>query len=331
MADRASRILIETIVRRTLRSIREEPERSTRNLVDMALQFSDGRFQQRFFAAAQTMLQNERSPYYGLIQDVAANVEENRLLTFGMDVGYNGCTHGAAVIRQIEQEEHIHIPWCVSLHPGADPLRWQPVIRQGRELGICVWMLYPEESPQDAIALARAFPDCAFVLFCKPEAVTPALADTAEETDNLMLAVRLEEITAEVCMTLRERGLLYSVWFSYTEPDAAQISGGALFCAAETAHPVFTILQAAPDCPEPVRRQAAAEARKARELQLYRTIPWEMEGDCAAVDSAISGEAGLAHFDSEGNLLAADGTPQSGLNLFHLPWKEILRRAWPKA
>ena len=56
-------ILIETIVRKAIRDIRDSPKRNTRNLVDMALNFSEGRFQSRFFETAQSMLQDENSAY----------------------------------------------------------------------------------------------------------------------------------------------------------------------------------------------------------------------------------------------------------------------------
>ena len=49
MENSLSRILIETTVRQTLKGLQEDPKRSVRNLVDMALQFSEGRFQNRFF------------------------------------------------------------------------------------------------------------------------------------------------------------------------------------------------------------------------------------------------------------------------------------------
>lgn len=77
-----------------LKSIKNDPERGARNLVDLAMQFSEGRFQKNFFSAAQTMLQNENSAYYGLIRDIATYTDETRLFTFGMNLGYNGCTVG---------------------------------------------------------------------------------------------------------------------------------------------------------------------------------------------------------------------------------------------
>ena len=89
MAANTTRILIETIVRKTLRDIQNAPERSVRNLVDMALNFSNGRFQKRFFEGAQQMLTNEHSAYYPLVRNVVSNVEHERLLRFGLNIGYN--------------------------------------------------------------------------------------------------------------------------------------------------------------------------------------------------------------------------------------------------
>ena len=105
MERKASRIIIETLVRKALRDIKDSPERSMRNLVDMALHFSQGRFQQRFFTAAQTMLQNEQSAYYDMVQDLVNHVDPERILRFGMDLGYNSCTYGANTIRCLEEKE----------------------------------------------------------------------------------------------------------------------------------------------------------------------------------------------------------------------------------
>ena len=68
MTAKTSRIIIKTFVRTALKDADESPERCTRNLVDMALHFSKGRFQQEFFEMARTMLNNDNSPYYPLIE-----------------------------------------------------------------------------------------------------------------------------------------------------------------------------------------------------------------------------------------------------------------------
>jgi len=97
-----SRALIEGIVRRSLRNMKDSPERSIRNLIDMALNFSEGQFQRSFFVSMQNTLRNEKGAYYGLIRDMAVTIDPDRLLSFGMNLGYNSCTMGAHTIREIE-------------------------------------------------------------------------------------------------------------------------------------------------------------------------------------------------------------------------------------
>ena len=54
--------LIETVVRRTLADIQDSPERTIRNLIDMALHFAEeGKFEREFFSIAQHMLEDSRS------------------------------------------------------------------------------------------------------------------------------------------------------------------------------------------------------------------------------------------------------------------------------
>lgn len=137
MVNSLNRILIEATVRRTLKQIKDDPKRSTRNLVDMALNFSEGRFQQHFFETAQRMLKNEHSSYYQMIPDAISTIDTERIITFGMNVGYNSCTAGANIIRTLESEEHFSIPWSITLSmSGADYINrnnaYLSLIEQGR-------------------------------------------------------------------------------------------------------------------------------------------------------------------------------------------------------
>lgn len=103
MENNISRILIETTVRQTLKGLNEDPKRSIRNLVDMALYFSEGRFQRHFFQTARTILEHEESAYYTLIDDAVNHIETEHLVKFGMNLGYNSCTWGAHRIRMNEK------------------------------------------------------------------------------------------------------------------------------------------------------------------------------------------------------------------------------------
>ena len=66
---------------------------------------------QNFFTTAQIMLQNENSAYYQLVREVVSHADTDRLYTFGMNLGYNGCTVGAQRIRENEENLGCNIPW----------------------------------------------------------------------------------------------------------------------------------------------------------------------------------------------------------------------------
>ncbi len=337
MENTMARVLVGTVVKKTLKEIRDDPERSIRNLVDMALQFSEGRFQQNFFAVAQTMLQNENSGYYNLVRDTVACADLDRLYTFGMNLGYNGCTVGAQRIRENEKKLGCNIPWALALQIDAQRFeknasRYDELIREGEELGIYVWTIFPTQRPQVSLSLARRHPDSAFLFFCEPTDVTPAFLACAAEAKNLMLAVRYEETAAPLYEWVRERGLLCAVWYRYGQQDTEFIINGGLFESAQQFAPIFTFLLPAADCPPAVQRLAHQAVEQARAEQTYRTVLWEMQGDTRKVDAIISEDACSAWFDKNGVLQEWNGKPKDPPNdLFASSLADILAGAYPKA
>ena len=71
--------MVQTIVKNAIHDLKSDPERTVRNLIDMALKFADTRFQQKFYSDAQTLLTNEQSSYYGLVKDTFTQVREETL------------------------------------------------------------------------------------------------------------------------------------------------------------------------------------------------------------------------------------------------------------
>lgn len=338
MENSISRILIETTVRRTLKNIRADPKRSIRNLVDMAMQFSQGRFQGEFFASAHTMLQNDSSAYYALVQDVANHVETEHLVRFGMNVGYNSCTWGARQIRRNEKELHFNIPWIVLFeldHPVfSDRLNlYDRAIAEGEHLGIYSWILSVRspDDPLHCLELVQAHPDSAFFLLCPAEAVAPDLIKHISPLCNLMLVVRFDDAAAAACAQLRQAQLPYSVFFPYAQQEADWIIRGDLFAITQNLHPVFTVLVPRRDCCAQTRRLVYAAATEARNKQYYATIPWEICEDIRKLDEIISDDSCCVFFDREGKLLLpAEKQPSCGGNLFRDGLVSVIRRAYPK-
>ena len=336
MESSISKILVGSVVKKTLQDMKEDPNRGIRNLVDMALQFSDGRFQGDFFTTVQTMLQNENSAYYQLVREVVTHADTNRIYTFGMNLGYNGCTIGAQRIRENEKNLNCSIPWTVLIQIRKDDFekkepKYQAAVGSGEKLGIYSWMLFCESQPECVFPLVKAHPDSAFFLFCEPEGLTSEFLDEAIESNNLMLAIRFDEETGELCSKLRDLGLLYSVWAPYGQKDLESIANGDLFYSVQQLSPIFTALLPERNCPDVIQQLVCQTVQQARKEQSYHTMLWELSGDNRLVDTIISGDACSVYFDADGNINDRNGQIRCmHRNLFESSLKDIFVDACPK-
>lgn len=331
-----SRLLIETMIRRTIKALEDAPKRELRNLVDLALQFSNGKFQALFFRTAQTMLKDENSAYYDLFHDTVTHVDEDRLINFGINVGYNSCTLGAQKIREMEELEGYNIPWSVTLHITSDNYlknrkTYDSIIEQGKSMGIYTWQCHIDSHPELLLSMAAKHPDCAFIIFCSPTDVSSDFIDGAMELDNIMLTIRYEDEVEYVCRTLRSRGLLYSIYYTYTQDDYKSILNDDLFYSIQQLHPVFTGLVSDSDCPKTMCETIYEHILTLRDKQILQTFPWELKYDCSLIDSIISNESCLAEFHSDGNLcLTHSKNTDNNCNLFFQDLKTIFQTAFPK-
>lgn len=331
------RTLIETIVRRTIQDLQDDPKRSTRNLVDMALNFSEGRFQNHFFQVAQTMLKNENSAYYKMIPDAAAAMDTDKVVMFGLNLGYNSCTAGAKKIREYEKKEHFNIPWSVALAISGREYQekeseYRRILREGKNLGIYTWMIWALDGVDKILPLAVEHPECAFVIYCEPEEICDTMLDEAEDILNIMFAVHHTDCVEEACSLLRSRHFLYSVYHVYEDSDLNEICSGEMISDTETLHPAFTGFLAGKDCSEQTKQSVYRYVSDMRvENQKCPTILWDCVNDSRFIDSVISEDACLAGFDREGSLFTFHDSPRrQDYNIFKHSLQDIFRLAFPK-
>jgi len=336
MKNSMTKIVIETMARKAIRDIKEAPESSIRNIVEMALQFSNGRFQKRFFEIAHTMLQNETSGYYALVSDIVAHVDSERILNFGMNLGYNSCTTGAAKIREIEKHACYNVPWSVCLEIGIDsiqvhPEAYQQIIYEGEMLGIFTWMLFIEHYEKHIFHILKEHPESDFFVFCTPETVTEEFLDDLRLLNNVMVVVQYGETTAMICRRLRQEGVLYSCYYRYDRPDMEKICNGDLFYSMQQLHPIASVVIHKQGCPEAVQKSICQKVHEMRNSQEYKMALWELYGDNCYVDKVISDEECYLYFDRNGNLRNTfSGQKIGNGNLFHDSLQEILSQTFPK-
>lgn len=318
MENSINRILIETFVKKTLREIEDDTERSIRNLIDRALLVSRGRFQKSFFINVQHMLNNVQSAYYTLVRRLVESVDHSRLLGFGMNVGYNSCTVGAAKIREIEAAEGFNIPWALFLKIdtkgfSAHELRYAQLLEEGKALGIFTWFLAIDGFSPELFQLLSRHPDCAFALLCSPKLVDEALMDEAAPLNNLLLCIKMEQQTDQVCEMLRDEKLLYCVYCRYADANLQEAMSDDLLMDAQAMCAPLTVFLPDAACSDEAQAQMYSHVQQLRNEQRHATIPWEFFQDCNAVDTIISDDGCSAGFRADGTFFAlthpADGTP----------------------
>ena len=326
MTAKTSRIIIKTFVKTALKDADESPERCTRNLVDMALHFSKGRFQQEFFEMAHTMLNNENSPYYPLIEDTLRHMDKEKLIEFGMNLGYNGCTMGAHIVRKIKRTENINVPWLLFLNIAASDeellTNYQPIFDQGKELGIYVYFLYTDDDPIKLLPLIKKNPDCAIILMCRSASVTEDFAEAAETVNNMLIGVKYDDNTDSACLVLRDHKLLYSVYRMYTDKDSEEILSGSYARFTEEMHCPFTAVIAESTCSTQISENVYKAVVGARVAQKYRTIPLDLIYDTERVGNIISPPSSVIGFKPDGAIYNLDN---NGKPMTHNIFKESLR------
>ncbi len=337
MEQDLTRLLIETAVRRALRQGEESPEREARNLVDLGVNFSQGRFQTRFLSTIQTMLCDETSAYYALVRDVLAHTNQDRLLTFGVNLGYEGCTKGAKIIRQTEQENGFNVPWALTIQLNErtlneDPQAYGRVFSQGAELGVRTYLLFAEGGLQALAPLLRDQEKSAFVLCLPPEQVESALSACLEGVPNVMAAVWWEEGAVSACRRLRDAGILYSVLMQCTEQDRGRIFSGSWLEEVLKVHPASAFLLTASGCTEATQHEIYQYVIDVRERQRHPVLLMDLKQDIMRIDRVLSDDVCLAAFDAEGALHTDAGVfRERECNLFQNDLQEIFRRALKKS
>lgn len=332
-----TRILFEAMLDKSLRDLNSNSRRAVRNLVDMGVHFSKGRFQKYFLSCVQTMLQNEESAYYDLITDMTEHVDRKILFTFGMNLGYNGCTKGAKVIREVEKKNGYNVPWALSLWVDQEkmlhtPDTYQQIIRQGSELGIYVYLLFLENGQAETLLpLLKAWPDCAFVLFLKNTEISDEFVEAVRRCSNTMISIYADGQTDTVCERLRENRLLYGLHYGYGEADREKLLKGKWLEENLEKRPYFTFLIPDDSCGEQLQEDVYQQILSVRNSQSHAVFCIELKRDLQRIDAAISEDACLLGFNGDGSIRTCKGT-ESGAdrNIFVNGLEEVLRFSAPR-
>ena len=307
MSKDLKRILIESMLDKTIKDAKESPRRTLRNLIDMGLNFSKGQHQKKFLNDARNLLQDEDSQYYKLAEDIFFHVNKNFLLHFGINLGYNGCIKGGEKIREKEREKGISIPWALSIMIDNEKLEEQPwvyqrIIEEGMGLGIYVYRLFLSGGKLESLTgLLEKYPDCAFAVFLKNCEITDRFVNQMAELGTTLTAVCMDDETEKACSKFRDAGLLFAVCCQYQEREKKQMLSEKWFAEVMRFRPHFIFLHPDVSCSTQTKNEIYNRILEERKKQRQPVFCMDLIRDFYKINQMISAHTGVVGVRRDGS------------------------------
>lgn len=300
--------VIRVAVTKGIRDIRENGGRGVRALVDVGRKLINGPGSAEFFDDLSAALRDDDSAWYQLLETVARTVEEDNLATFGINLGYQALSSGAAAIRKNQQALGFSIPWCITVELGAGgpgPLGLlERVVTEGRALGVFAYPVFLGPGCAglgQLAALMDKMSDCAFVLFVPPELVLQGDFQPLLAARNAGILVDVAAPGAGDAARLLAGHSRLRGGYQAARP----LDEGQLAACRRLELPVCVWLRGTE---ESMRRDDAAYRAvvRLREALPLPVLPLDWYQDVAYVDDVVSPGARLVRVDATGTLTATD-------------------------
>ena len=309
------------------------PKRSFRNLVELGERFAAGRRQRAFFADIREMLRKDSSAYYLLWERVVRDTDHDSLQTFGINVGYNGCTAGVRTLRALERLNHCGIPSILGAsYNGAemDGRALEDLLRQGEKLGIYTYIVDCLGGDPGALAgVLAAHKDAGFIVLTEDCPLTEQTVGLFTVRKNVMLAVSADrEDFEQTCCALREAHRLYCVYARYDEARAQEILSGDYADRVGDFSGTFLLLLPEDGVSAATSAAVGAFAAEARREQRWPFILMELREDLIEINRDIARSGCFVRFDADGQLVTQSGrAPEPALNIRRGSLLDIFRRS----
>lgn len=193
-----------TLAHRAVRDIRRGGFRQLRNYVDMCATLAKKPQQKDFFACAQAALQRTDSCYYSMIHNLLDSVDDDRICTVGVNLGFGGLIYGASKMKVQADADRTPFSWVQVAVCGDAALA--ELVPAAAQKGSYVWVLDATRgNPADAVSLALANPESVFGILAEPETLTNACLEALLPCMNIVVLPLLHtpELTPEACLAAR--------------------------------------------------------------------------------------------------------------------------------
>ncbi len=171
--------MIESTIDKTIRDLKNHPERGLQSLIDLANRFASSPLQKEMATSLEAMLASPNNPYYDLIPSMVNHINHHTMKTFITNMAYRSWSYGAKKIKQYKKSYNYSIPWTIIFDFSEDTggkLSKDTLIRtitHGKKIGIYTYMFFIDDINYISDVLEHNL-DCAFIVYTAPTSISKA-------------------------------------------------------------------------------------------------------------------------------------------------------------
>lgn len=244
--------MIESTINKSIREIKNNPEKGLANLANLANRFASNSFQQDLIKSLQT------NDY--ILPFLVNNVNHPTIRTFILNLAYNSLSYGAKRIKRYKQTYNEDISWAMIVDFMKNPDNKlnnnaiNTLIRQGNEKGIYTYMFFTDDIDNFS-DVSRQNPDSAFILFVPPTAITNENIRAIKPCYNTFFSILYEpddlEAYTRATTLLHDNKCLFGSYRYYKDEDVGDIlSNKWLGEMSATISPFWFLIESEDCCPE---------------------------------------------------------------------------------
>ena len=345
--------------------------------IDLAEKYTSGTNLSIDFTSYRNMLQDDGSALSQYLNRALDEIDPNVLKTTLLNFGFEAMLNGTMTIRKMRKVHQCNIPWLILMDPTSAcnlhctgcwaaeygnrlNLTYEElagVVRQGRELGVYVYMLTggePLVRKKDIIRLCGEFSDCQFLAFTNGTLVDQAFCDEMKRVGNLMLAISLEG-EPEVNDLRRGQGVYGKVMYAMSLLKANGLIFGTSICYTSSncmsvTSPEFVKLMVEKGCRYamyfhymPVGNEASVDLMPSPEQRMYikdrirhirrlkdgeGLFTMDFQNDGEFVGGCIAGGRNYFHINANGDAEPCVFIHYSNANIRTSTLLEMLKSPW---
>ncbi|MCR5148873.1 MAG: hypothetical protein K6C35_07895 [Eubacterium sp.] len=307
-----NRILIENAVRLNLKNFENDEKRCIRRLIDTGLSVSKKNSEKSTFDDIRALFADDDSKYYPATSNLFRNLSRDRLINFGVNLGYNCFNKGAKTIEHLEKTTGKTIPWIadmdVTLQNEAKyrTETFNKLLNHYSNFGINAYIIRFEQNiPEDTyLAILKTleeFQYTNFMLILPDEVLSNKILLAMDKLNNIILVLNMDHSSyREMLEKAEAMQLINATLFKINDGFSDKIKESDLFVKVSKNLCPIVIFDVTKDISESEKNAFISGLSSLRANPPEPIFMMNLENDIQSINRSISGKEVSTHINVKG-------------------------------